>query len=433
MREISGEFLHGEITRLGSMVAQTWIYHPSGVLLHSPGDVLTVEHAAQFAPAVLDRVFLLEASEDRKAAAASLGVVSSPLSGVTADDALGEEISAGRNRWKAGTALEPAVVEAMTKERIASVAVCRKAEPAALKWARTYLEAIPAAPAKMIRPDPIATALTTSAWSLLTPRAKVMAVFPDDMARLRIVNALVAAGHEVVEVKNWAEALTAAQTQRPDSVLVPPEGAVQVCQDLRGGKTLRTIVICVAGDPAKLAGVAPKAIEAGANDVLPLPVTPGQLADRVRSWMRLRNRIVGLAPSIVKERRRSERSNATMTIRLSDPATSRALPVTSATLLEFSDGGLKLEYGLLEPPDPGHYRPHTVHPAHPLWQYAKDNPMGRDFVVHLTGKNVPAFESHARFAHTTLVTGSERVGVAFVKKQDGAAARVTTIMRKPMS
>lgn len=433
MREVSGEFLHSEITRLSSVVVQTWVYHPSGVLLHAPGDVLTAEHAAAFAPSVLDRVLLLEVAEDRKAALAALGVATLPLADLTPDDALADEIVApgGRVRFKPGTVLEPSVVEAMAREKIASAPVCRGSTPAALKWARTYLEAVPAIAPKMIRPDPAGAAATTCAWSLLTPRAKVLAVFPDDMARLRIVNGLVAAGHEVVEVKSFGDALNASKTQRPDAVLVPPEGAIQVCQDLRKkGETLRSIVICVAGEPAKLAGVSSRAIEAGANDVLSMPVTPGLLADRVRGWMRLRNKIVGLTPSIAKERRTSERRSAAMTLRISDPGTSRPLPVTSATLLEFSDGGLKLEYGLLEPPDPGHYRPHTVHPAHPLWSYAKDNPMARDFLVQLTGKGVPSFESHARFSHITLVTGSERVGVAFVKRQEGAAARVTTL-RKP--
>ena len=100
-------------------------------------------------------------------------------------------------------------------------------------------------------------------------------------------------------------------------------------------------------------------------------------------------------------------------------------------LIEFSDGGLRLEYGLLEPPDPGSYRPHGVHPNHSLYAYAKDNRMGRDVLVSLTGTNVPAFESLARFAHITLQPGAERVGVVFKKAQPGAAERVTTIQRRP--
>ncbi|HYF01675.1 MAG TPA: response regulator [Planctomycetota bacterium] len=436
MREISGETLYAEIIRLGAVVVQTWIHHPSGVLLHAPGDVLTPEHAAQFAPAVLDRVLILEATEDRKAALASLGVVNTPLHGVSADDALAEEIvpPGGRTRYKAGTAMEASVVEAMTKDRITSVPVCRGASLAALKWARTYLDAIPQAPLKMVRPDPAGAAAVTCAWSLLTPRARVMVVTPDDATRLRIVNGILAAGHDVIEVKTYSDALTAAKSQRPDAVIVPPDGAIQVCGELRKkGETLRSIVICLAGEPAKLAGVSLKVIEAGANDILPLPATAAIFADRVRSWMRLRNKVVGLKPSIAKERRRAQRAPAAMTLRISDPGTTRPLPVTSATLLEFSDGGLRLEYGLLEPPDPGNYRPHTVHSKHPLWMYAKDNPMGRDFLVSLTGKGVPAFESHGRFTHITLVTGSEHCGVAFVKHQTGAAARVTTITRKPLT
>lgn len=433
MRELSGEFLHAEITRMGSIVVQTWIYHPSGVLLHAPGDVLSAEHAAAFAPSVLDRVLLQEVTEDRKTVHAGLGVVLLPLAEAKAEDVLAGEVSAGRARYKAGTPLEPAVLEALAKEKVPAVAVCRGATAASLKWARTYLEALPAIPIKMIRPDPAAAVATTYAWSLLTPRAKVMAVFPEDMARLRIVNGVVAAGHEVIEVKAFAEALAVAKAQRPDIVLVPPEGAIQVCEDLRGkSETLRSIVICVTGDPAKLAAVAPKAIEAGANDILPQPASPGVLADRVRSWLRLQNKVVALVPSVLKERRMTERRPASMTIRLSDPKGSKALPVTTATLLEFSDGGLRLEYGLLEPPDPGHYFPDAVHPGHALYAYAKDNRLGRDVHVTLEGRDVPQFESLGRFTHITLQPGSERVGLAFTKARPGVAERVTTILRKPM-
>lgn len=417
---------------MGSIVVQTWIYHPSGILLHAPGDVLTAEHAAAFAPSVLDRVLLQEVTEERKAIRDGLGVALVSLGAVKAEDILAEEVTAGRVRLKAGTALDAAVVESLTKEKVLSVPVCRGATPASIKWARTYLEAVPQAPVKMIRPDPLAAAATTSAWALLTPRAKVMAVFPDDMARLRIVNAVVAAGHEVIEVKAFGDALAAAKAQRPDAVLVPPEGAIQICDDLRRkGETLRSIVICVTGDAAKLATIGPKAIEAGANDVLQQPATPGLLADRIRCWMRLRNKVVAVPPSVAKDRRQAERRAAAMTLRLADSGGGKS-PVTTATLLEFSDGGLRLEYGLLEPPDPGHYRPHGVHPGHALFAYAKENKLGRDIIFTLTGKDVPTFESRGRFTHILLQPGSERVGVCFLKAHPGAAERVTTIQRKPM-
>lgn len=431
MRQISGEVLHAEITRLGSLVVQTWIHHASGVLLHAPGDVLTPEHAAVFEKAVLDRVFLVEAGEDRKVALAQSGVIVCPVNGVTAEDALAEEIVApgGRVRWGAGTLLEPAVVEALARERVASVPVCRGASAAALKWARTYLELAPAQAPKAARPDPAASAAATSAWALLAPRAKVLAILPDDMLRLRIVNALLAAGHEVTESRHFSDVLQAAKTQRPDIVLVATEGAIEVCKILRQkAEGLRMMVIVPCGDAAKVAAMGPKATELGANDLLTLPVTPGVLADKVRGWLRLRNKESSLPLSIAKERRGSDRRSAAMTLRLSDPG-GRPLSVTSATLLEISDGGVRLEYGLLEPPDPGAYKPGGVHPMHPLYPFAKDNPNGRALMASLTGAGAPALELPAKVAHLSLVTGSERVGLAFVRKQDGAAARVTTIKR----
>lgn len=435
MRQISGEFLHSEITRLGAVVLQTWAYHPSGVQLHAPGDVLTAEHAAVFAKAVLDSLYLAEAGEDRKGALAAAGVIQALIDAVTSEDALAEDVAppGSRNRYRAGTALEPAVVEALKKDKVPSVPVCRGASAASIKWARTYLELAPAAPPKAARPDPATAAAASSAWGLLTPRARVLAALPDDMARLRMVNALLAAGHEVLETKKLDEVLATAKAQRPDIVLLPAEGGAAACADLRKrGEAMRAMTVAVCGDVAKGGPWMERALEAGANDFLPLPASPGHLADRVRIWLRLRNKEVGLPLSIFRERRASERKTAALTILLSDPRSSKPLPVTSATLLEMSDGGLRLEYGLLEPPDPGAYRPHGVHPTHPLFPFAKENAAGRDLVVSLTGRNVPAFESAARVAHLALVTGSERVGLCFVRKQIGAAERVTQIVRKPL-
>ncbi len=434
MRQISGELLHQEITRLGSVVVQTWVYHASGILLHAPGDVLTAEHAAVFEKAVLDRVFLVEAGEDRHAALAAGGVVTIPLTGVAPGDVLAEELVAPRSRlrWKPGIALEPALIEELTKEGVASVPVCRGAAPAAIKWARTYLELAPAAPPKAVRPDPTAAAATACAWGLLTPRAKVLVIIPDDMARLRVVNALLATGHEVSESKLFSEVLGLLKAQRSDVVLFDVEGALEVCTALRKEKEARrAVVLALCGDPAKLIAVGPKAMELGTNDLLPLPVSPGLLADRVRAWLRMRNKTSSLPLSIAKERRASERRKSTLTIRLSDPGSEVSMAVTSGALLEISDGGLKMEYGLLEAPDPGAYRLNGVHPRHPLYAYTRDNPAGRNLQVSLSGGGAPAFESLARVIHLNLALGAERVGLVLVKKQDVAAARASTMHRKP--
>jgi hypothetical protein len=219
---------------------------------------------------------------------------------VSADDALAEEIvpPGARTRYKAGTAMEPAVVEAMGKDKIPSVPVCRGASPPALKWARTYLETIPQAPIKMVRPDPAAAAAQTCAWSLMTPRARVMAVLPDDVLRLRVVNGLLAAGHEVTEVKTFSDALTAARGQRPDAVIVPPDGALMVIPELRKrGEALRTMVICLAGDPAQLAGVSTRG-----------RTTSSRCRRRRRSWRTGSAAGCGCATRSWRFRRRSRRS-----------------------------------------------------------------------------------------------------------------------------
>ena len=146
MRQVSGEFLHSEIGRLGSVVLQTWAYHPSGILLHSPGDVLTIEHSAVFEKAVLDTLYLVEAGEDRKVVLGKAGVVQVPIDAVTPEDVLAEDLMppGARNRYRAGTTLEAAVVENLKKDRVGAVAVCRGATAASIKWAKTYLDLAPA-------------------------------------------------------------------------------------------------------------------------------------------------------------------------------------------------------------------------------------------------------------------------------------------------
>src|SRR5688572_27452327 len=92
MKEVTTDFIRLEITRLGAVVIETGLFHPSGVKLHSAGEVLTLAHARALHESVFTKLFLLEFGEDERTAKRSLGVEHVLPANVVAGDQLSEDI-----------------------------------------------------------------------------------------------------------------------------------------------------------------------------------------------------------------------------------------------------------------------------------------------------------------------------------------------------
>jgi hypothetical protein len=249
----------------------------------------------------------------------------------------------------------------------------------------------------------------------------VLVALPDDAARLRIVNALLTAGHGAREQRGWS--LPPGLKGKIDVVVVGLADAARAAADIRREPLLQFCAILAAGEDARGAP-AYKALQAGANDVLSLPARADAIVEKVRSCVALQGKQLRWAPFLLSERRAGPRERKPTSCRLCDPFLSKPLPITSATVLDIGDGGIRIEYGLLEGIDLRHYQPHTVHPSHFFYGYARLNPLGRDLEAAIVRPGLPDLISPARVVHVARALNAEVAGLAFIKKQPGISTRV---------
>src|SRR4030043_454849 len=116
--------------------------------------------------------------------------------------------------------------------------------------------------------------------------AKILIV-DDEPNVLRMVSyTLHAEGYEIVTAQNGAEAITKAKTEAPDlillDVMLPDMSGVEVCAQIRNmQETIDIPVImlsALAQVPDKIKG-----LEAGADEYITKPITPGELVARVKA------------------------------------------------------------------------------------------------------------------------------------------------------
>src|SRR5690242_13320660 len=92
MKEITADFIRTEVNRLGALVVETGLFHPSGVKLHGAGDALGLPEARALHEANVTKLFLLEFGEDERSARKSLGMTMVLPSKVKAGDELADDI-----------------------------------------------------------------------------------------------------------------------------------------------------------------------------------------------------------------------------------------------------------------------------------------------------------------------------------------------------
>ncbi|OLP61876.1 DNA-binding response regulator [Xaviernesmea oryzae] len=102
--------------------------------------------------------------------------------------------------------------------------------------------------------------------------------------------ALVAAGYEVIEARNGAEALKAAATAAPDAIILdlglPDMDGKDVVAELRGWSQVPIIILSARDrESEKIA-----ALDLGADDYIEKPFSIGELTARIRTALRHRMR-----------------------------------------------------------------------------------------------------------------------------------------------
>jgi len=431
MKEITTDLLRLEINRLGALVVETALFHPSGVKLHSAGQPLTLAHARFLHESGILKLYMLEFGEDERTARRSLGVEMTLPAKVVPGDTLAEDIRtpAGDLVLGAETVVDESMLEKIRTASVLAVRIRHRKLPILMKEAEGYLAinrestAVPKeAVTRIMR-------MVTSApvRYLLIPRARVLMGMADDLMRTLLANALKSEGHEVVERNSAGAAVDDAHQERPHILLIDLAEALPVLGRIRGNEGLRNLTVLVCAEADKTSQIQ-HALYSGANDWLPRPPSRDLLSDRIKGCQDLLLRRVLMMPSLGGERRRHPRDTAKGECALKDFTQSKPLPVSTGDIIDLSEGGIRIAYNVPRWPYPWAYSTHGVHPRHPFFPYAISNPMGQELRILFPGPGGASIEKIARIAHLAPgVNNLEVMGLSF----PGAAEpkRVTTIRK----
>ena len=130
---------------------------------------------------------------------------------------------------------------------------------------------------------------------MVAPQAKILVV-DDEVKNVKLLEALLPRGYEVVKAFNGEEALLQAQQERPDLILLdimmPVMDGFEVCKILKDNADTRLIPVVIMTALGQVEDRI-KGIEAGADDFLTKPVHRDELLARIRTSLRLKRTIDG--------------------------------------------------------------------------------------------------------------------------------------------
>lgn len=434
MKEISAEFIRLEINRVGSIVVETGLFHPSGIKLHSAGDVLGLDESRALHAANFTKLFLLEFGEDERDAKKSLGIEHVLAAKVVVGDQLAEDIRQpnGALLLREGLTVDEAAIATLQSAHILAVPIRHRKLAAAVKPAEDYVAKKPAA-APAVRETARITRVAPSASSevryLLIPRARVLLGMADDLLRTMLVNGLKSEGHEPLERKSAGAAVEDLFEERPHVLIVDLEEATSALARVRTIEGIRNLMILVcAADPksTKLTD----ALYIAANAWLPRPPSRELLNDKIKACQDLLLRRVQIAPSLRSERRAGARATAKGEVELQDPTLGMTLPVTVADIVDRTETGIRIAYNTPRLPCPWAYTPHGVHLRHPFHGYATSNPMPRELRLKIKDPK-GAVEKSAWVAHISpQIGGIESMGLTFRNPAERPVERQTAIRKK---
>lgn len=425
MKELTAEFVRQEVARLGEVVVETAIYHPSGMKLFSAGDVITLAHAKALHSSGIRTLYLLEFEEDARLVRKALGIEriapkDAAVGDVVMDDLRGVD---GELAFPSGTAITSATLDRLRSAAYPELVIRDRRLAESMREAQEYFAQLapPDAHGSMAttRVTRVVHVASTTARYLMIPRAHVLVAVTDDPLRIFVSNALQSEGHEVIERPSPADAAEVAKAERNVTVIVLDlDEASRPLEKLRADDALRDAVILVCakeGQPGPLHA----ALLAGANDWLPRPPSRDLLNEKIHGGQALLGRKVRLQPSLRTDRRQQDRKTGGGECGLRDPAAAKPLPVVSGEILDHGDGGLKIDYNLPVWPVPWAYMVHGVHPRHFFYAYAVANPHGRDLLATV-GKT----ERPVRVAQVTPSGEFEVLSLIFpeVKERRGGTA-----------
>jgi CheY-like chemotaxis protein len=424
MKEIAAEFLRLEIKRLGAVVVETGLFHPSGIKLHAAGEPLTLLHARTLHEAKFDKLYLLEFGEDERTARKSLGVEHLLPEKVELGDILAEDIRtpSGELLIAAGTEVNEAFRHLLqTAGTLLAVPIRNRKLADLTQQAKAYL-AMNTTPAPELKQSTtritrMVHTITTPTRYLMMPRAKVLVGVEDDLLRMLLCNSLISEGHEPIEKKSAAAAIDEAHHVGPHIIMLDLSEALLHLPRLRGEEGLRETAVLVCAEEDKPSRIH-NALYSGANDWVPRPPSRDVLGEKIKGCQDLLLRKVQLEPSLQSERRRSDRETVKMECSLSDPYLNKPMAVSTVEAVDISDTGIRVSYTAPRWPCPWAYTPHSVHPRHPLFAYARAHPGATDLRIKFPSPLGATVERMVRIAHLSPgLNGREVMGLTFT---DGA-------------
>lgn len=374
MRDISSAVLREEISRLGILLCDTEVFHPSGVRLHGFGDALGIVHANQLYALGISTLFLLDPGEDQKTAMAGLLPDDTVPAFLATGDVPSEDVRSedGRTLAQAG---KPLTADDLLRLRAAvPKAVVRRSRPEDCSApAQRYLQETGAAEPDPTRPDTrvlrAARQRSREIWTYFVPRARILVALESDFDRSLASNTLRGAGHEILESSPGREGVDLCREAKPDIVLVDLAQAESFAFALRAGQAKLDPVVFAATPDPKATEIA-RVLDAGVNAVVPKPLVPDALVERMRSGLLLLNRTFRFPPLVLRERRASGRRPLRGDVALRYGGTAAAaLPLTAAALREWGPSGAVIEYNRPKKALAWAYTPHGVHPSHFFYRH----------------------------------------------------------------
>ena len=434
MKEATVEFLRDEVIRLRSIVVQTKLLHPSGVRLHTSGEAITSNEVKLMMDEGFKKVYFTDPGEAEKEARRRLLSVRIHVADLRDGDVVEEDIPDAD--IEIGTKVDARIRDALKKAERKTVMTRQRGVTALRGSAGGYADRTTIQPRSPYRADTRVEMATMVRSAVVkpyyVPRVRVVICVEDEFLRATLQGVLVMAGHEVSVSGMGSELAIVLKNFRADIVMFDvsdtADPVVSVCRQLREAKLDQLgILVCVPPD-RKADGK--KVLRAGATDILPKPPGKYVILDHIRSCSEMRGRRARFAPKPQLDGRKTPRKQRHLVGNFADSFTRKPIGIPAATVRDFSEKGARVEYNLPDWPQKYAYTPHGMHPLHPLYEYARSNPMGREVIITFSTADGSTLELFARFVHLEPSGQFEIAGLSFGRPRPEMKDRLTTITRR---
>jgi hypothetical protein len=427
MREVGIESFREEVYRLRGAVALMPIYHFSGTKLHDAGSPINPTDPQLMQRLGMQAVYFPDQGEGDLEAQRSLSTQTIDLRDLAIGDVLADNIfdDAGEVMCPPGTFIDAPLLEGNLRGQTGPITIKKRGMKGAPEQAATYLQMLPPSATRPRRPDPGGEPITRATRPLLAPRARILVTLEDGFQRALMLNICASEGHETMD-RRWIDVTVGdfART-KVDAIILELSDAPAALALIRKSDVFRSVAVLVTAPEGRRNEVF-KALSAGANGSIPMPVKRDVLLDRIHHTIQAMGRPLMIKPGVIKERRTVAREGGHMLCTLQDKFLSSPLAVKEATLIDVSDQGLKIEYR--RPAWAPHvYLAHGVHPQHYFFNYARDNPLGRDVNVTFPSAGGRTLDGHAKFVHISTAGDFEIAGLQLQRMKSSVREHMTAV------